>query len=170
MKQLICPVESGKVLSPCAGRFISSVHGFEPVRNRIGFVYRLDEKIEIVVEARESVHLTVSDGQWLMVGDELGALRDIQIGAETEKEEKVEEIQAPLDGFVHFSDENGELYVHPGAILHPGDIVAVLEWMKVRMEIEYNGSQEAEFEGYFGCDNRAVRRGEVIGRVYRRSR
>lgn len=133
-------------------------------------MHRLDEKIEIVVDAQETIHLTVSDGQWLMVGDEIGELSTSQTVTAAEKEENVEEIQAPLDGFVHFSDETGELYVHPGTILHPGDVVAVLEWMKVRMEIEYNGSQGAEFEGYFGCDNRAVRRGEIIGRAYRQSR
>ncbi|MBR4985309.1 MAG: hypothetical protein IKY83_06195 [Proteobacteria bacterium] len=69
---------------------------------------------------------------------------------------------SPSDGFVLLSEADGKPFKKPGDRLCAGDIVAVIELMKVRIEVVYDGAEAAVFERY-ACDHRrGIRRGDPL--------
>ncbi len=165
---LVCPIsEDNRILSPAVGYFApDTMHLQPPAGCRcIGVIHRLNDTILLCVDTTADCSIAISPNTWLMVGDMIG---EIGAAAETSQAHQSgfsHEIVSPSDGFLIFECSDGKPMVERGAVLHPGSVVAVIELMKIRMDVLYDGPDGARFGGYIGHSQRPVRRGEIIART-----
>ena len=174
---MICPIsENDEILSPAVGTFDRPPLADDT--HCIGVIRRLGEIIPLCIENTEDYLITIKPRTWLMAGDVIGTIKnpknllkkqsDTDKIADTSKNSDCRAehtISAPSDGFVIFTAPDGHPFVSANQIVQPGTVVAVLELMKIRMDIQYDGTAPATFVRYCGSSNRAVRNGEVIAIV-----
>ena len=72
----------------------------------------------------------------------------------------LQQILAPCDGFLRILDASGQPFCQPGRRIKKGDILGVVEVMKLGVDILYEDAHEAEFVAYHHVD--AVHRGDVV--------
>lgn len=166
-RSMLCPVlPSGEVLSPATGTF--HPNPLESAKNQdsfvLGHLQRLNVSLPLVISAQDSgtsIEFAVSDGTWLNVGDTLAR---IHRGHSPENAEKQHDscICAPSDGFLVYCDSGGKPYRNTGDLLNPGDLIATLEFMKIRMDIVFDGPQGSIFKSYAQPSHSAIRCGDVI--------
>ena len=162
---LICPIsEDNRILSPAVGYFSpDTMHLQPPAGCRcIGVIHRLNKTILLCVETAGDCSITISPNTWLMVGDCIGEIGTSAASSHEHPNGFSHEIVSPSDGFLIFELSDGKPMVEIGAVLHPGSVVAVIELMKIRMDVLYDGPDGARFVGYTGQSSRPVRRGETI--------
>ena len=170
MKKLHCIISpEQKICSPGVGYFKPSLTLLPDGEVCIGILVRLETPSMLCVPGARPVRPS-GENRWVMVGDviaefesESTVIHDKHDPVDTKNHQT---IQSPTDGFVYFHDETGQPYIASGARLSPGDVIAVIEWMKIRMDIEFSGPEGAVFETYCGRDGRPVRRGDAIAEWY----
>ncbi len=96
-----------------------------------------------------------------MVGDCLGYLSEASLPCPV-RETAHCAIQTPSDGFVTWIAPSGHPYKTPGDTVLPGETIAVLEFMKIRLEIAYQGTHPVIFERYCVPSSCAVLANDVI--------
>jgi biotin carboxyl carrier protein len=69
-------------------------------------------------------------------------------------------ITAPCDGYMSVKNSGGVPYFQSGDVVHPGDVVAVIEVMKLGIDVTFSGEAEVIFDRY--CEQNLVRRGDVV--------
>lgn len=162
MKNLWCVIADSKLESPGVGLFLDNAStGLLPARAQcIGTLFRLGEYIQLLAPDHIHIRRVISSGTHLMAGDVIAEI--VTAEAPSLREQTSLTLSAPADGFIAFSDAAGRPIKNPGDMIHPGDIIAFLEFMKIRMEIVYSGNADVVFDHYCGPDHRAVRSGEII--------
>ena len=160
MKCLECIIdrENHLVRSPGVGVFVSETEtGHTATQLIIGILLRLEVPVRLCIPLQiEDFCCEIPNGAFVQAGDILGRYETQHSPAVVEQNDVM---TAPADGFIRF-DTEGRFFLQPGDIIHPGDIVAVIELMKIRMDVAFDGDQEVEFVRYLGCSPRAVRCGE----------
>lgn len=158
MRKLPCIVTAKTLCCPGVGRFWTRA-GCQS--GSLGVLERLHERFDLTVPPNLHYRVIVANGASLMVGDVMAEI--CEISTSTPKTTAfAHAICAPADGYISFCDASGAPLKSAGDILHHGDIVAFLEFMKIRMEIVYSGEEDAIFGHYCGPDRRAVQCGEII--------
>ena len=163
MKCLECIIdrENHLVHSPGVGVFVAEAETAQSAAAQliIGTLFRLGVPLKLCIPAQiQNFCCEIPNGAFVQTGDILGRYETQLLPVAAEKHDT---ISAPADGFIQF-ESGGRLFLQPGDIIHPGDIVAVIEFMKIRMDVAFDGDQDVEFVRYLGCSPRAVRRGEAF--------
>lgn len=166
-----CHINENHVfLSPVVGTFYRKKLQAHIPQNQlyIGFVKRLDQIILLTIDksvcSEHSVRYDIPDGTWLNVGDIIGHI-DLSIKPEVSDSILPSDnlvIVSPADGFIIQNDLSGKPFKTTGDTLHPGDIIAIVEFMKVRIELSFDGPDNCTFIHYTGHSQRPVKRGESI--------
>ncbi len=73
-----------------------------------------------------------------------------------------ERIAAPVSGFLIYDTHAGIPYCKKGDKISPGAPIAAVEFMKLRVEIAYEGLRSAIFAGYAQKSGTPIDRGDVI--------
>ncbi len=69
------------------------------------------------------------------------------------------QVIAPCDGFLKTAPDGQPLFVH-GDLVRPGDVVAVIELMKLGVDVVYQGNDVVTFNRY--TEKNTVKRGDWI--------
>ena len=163
VKPLYAQICDGLILTPAVGRFVPSEAACQDAQI-IGFLLRLQEKIPIAVaDFRGSIDYLVAPGAWLEAGTPIARIR----ASSKNKVNKPEShatiaIVSPADGFLCCANEDGTAFKQIGQKLHPGDCIAILEFMKIRMDIRYDGPDGLLFAGYKTHMRQSVKKNECI--------
>ncbi len=159
----LTPAPDGTVESPGVGRYFyeSSCSAEETL---IGCLERLGRRYALVISGRCMFVPDLLDGAACEYGDRIGHIIEAaECGHQPEAHaQKVAHYPAPTDGFVTILDSRGEPFKRPGDTLAPGDIVAVIELMKVRIDVLYDGPDKAVFVSYECTDRRGIKRGASL--------
>ena len=162
---LLCHVTSdGQVLSPAVGCFFrcsrAVTQGYA-----LGTLERLQKRYTLVVPQEfAGATPTLPSGTFVDVGDVIAhrAQADSSPNLQKMPEQTLHVIRAPASGFLIWHDDTGKPYQKPGDKLTRGDIIAVLEFMKIRMEIAFDGNEPAVFEAYSVSHQTSVETGQII--------
>ena len=157
--------ESNIIISPGVGRFWpSSDHRHNNGDYLVGYLHRLDEKIPILIpNLHGSLEYLVEPGALVSAGLPIAKLTDSRETPLTSiPNEAVHRIVSPADGFLTCLNDVGMPFKKKGDSLKHGDIIAILEFMKIRMEILYDGTDGAMFDHYEGTPHRSIKKGECI--------
>ena len=157
MQDLACVPTPDGFLSPGVGVFVRRGAG----DGCLGSLVRLGRSLRLTVPPGTPAEPCLPDGTRVMAGDRIATLRATTECPQT-RTDTGHFIVAPADGYLVCSDDAGRPLLHPGDELHPGTIVAFVEFMKIRMEIAFCGPDGATFLRYAGTDRRSVRRGDAI--------
>ena len=159
------------IVSPGVGIFLP----YSPVRLpngqcRIGTLIRLGETIPVVVSDFDGrVEYLVSPGTPVCAGTpvarRIAAVNSVPDAGMPSADTPHATIVSPADGFLTCCDDAGIPFVKAGTVLTPGAIVAVVEFMKIRMDIAYDGPESAVFLHYTDETRRSVRRGEPVAEI-----
>ena len=155
MRCLQCLIRDDKILSPGVGTFLSDNHA-----GSVGILKRLHLSWSLSLPPDcTCMNIVVPNGAFVMFGDVIG---DLNVSSKNVQTADALKLYAPLDGFISFDDGTGNPLKKQGDILHSGEIVAILELMKIRMEITFDGADGCKFIGYSCSNHAAIRRGEPI--------
>ena len=80
-----------------------------------------------------------------MVGDTIGEIGRPEPSSPSLSYEGIREIVSPTDGFLIYELSDGKPMIAPDTVLHPGMAVAVIEMMKIRMDVLFDGPDGARF-------------------------
>lgn len=158
------PALDGSIESPGVGRFYSA-RVCLPGETCIGVFERFGRRFALVLPGGIEFDLEVSDGALCQFGDRLGHIRMGAAGGGGESAVLAQDIiyyASPADGFVTLGDGRGEPFKRPGDVLSVGDLVAVISLMKVRIDVIYDGPEQAVFERYECADRRGIKRGAPL--------
>ncbi|MBO4351715.1 MAG: hypothetical protein J6A01_12350 [Proteobacteria bacterium] len=162
--------DSKIIYSPGVGRFWPSSNCSDADGGiRIGYLIRLNEKLPIVIPSFHGhlEYLAVS-GAFVHTGTPIAQLSNVDNTSVPSNHDGTNlSIVSPADGFLTCTDETGIPLKKNGEILKPGEIIAILEFMKIRMDILYDGPNDAMFDHYEGDLHRSVKKGECIGVLMR---
>lgn len=166
MQTLLCSMTSdGRILSPAVGVFFHSSNKAMTHNTVIGILERLGKLHTLILErAVQTVNIVIPSGTPVVVGDVIAQVdEDITIiPCDHHSSSEYEQISAPAAGFVMIHDHNGRPLKSTGDKIVKGDIVAILEFMKIRMEIAYHGYEPAVFDKYLIHHQSAVQHGQIV--------
>ena len=165
---LICPIShDNRILSPAVGYFgTHTMHLQPPAGCRcIGVLRRLNDTILLCVDTTADLHIHISPNTWLMVGDTIGEIGRPEPSSPSLSYEGIQEIVSPTDGFLIYELSDSKPMIAPDTVLHPGMAVAVIEMMKIRMDVLFDGPDGARFVNYIGQSSRPVHRGDAVARI-----
>ena len=130
----------------------------------IGYLIRLNEKFPIVIpDLNGRIEYLVDPGTFVHAGTPIARLCDVvNTSVPSNDSSMTQWIVSPTDGFLTCTDETGIPLKKNGDTLHKGDMIAVLEFMKIRMDILYDGPNNASFDHYQGELHRSIKKGECI--------
>ncbi len=129
----------------------------------IGCIQRLNDILPLCIENRAQCHIAIQPNTWLMVGDIIGTIAETPDALDSLP--NADTILSPSDGFLICHQPDGNPMVMPDSTLHPGAVIAIIELMKIRMDVVYEGPNDARFAGYIGTSPRPVHRGDPIARI-----
>lgn len=168
-------VESGSVLSPVVGRLLSL--DVDNVDERlpaiIGEVEQLGRRIALVTSQRlGNVKVMCTPPCDIFVGTCLAQVSTAN-GADDEMpspfsasmDESTLSITAPSDGYLIYTDDAGRPYFKPGDRVESQQNLALLELMKLRIAICYEGSVTMRFLAYDAVSHQPIRKGQSICRL-----
>lgn len=160
---LPCQVlKSGEILSPGVGVFVSQTAYATASGTAIGTLERLGKRFLLMVpQGNGIIRMAIASGSLVMAGDCLAQMTEDALVSPTLCADRCT-IQTPSDGFISWIAPSGQPYKSPGDTVLLGDTIAVLEFMKIRLEIAYQGSSSVIFERYCVPSSSAVLANDVI--------
>lgn len=168
-------VESGSVLSPVVGRLLSlDVDNVdERLPALIGEVEQLGRRIVLVTSQRlGNVEVKCTPPCDIFVGTCLakvsadnGADAEMPSPFSASSNESTLTMTAPSDGYLIFTDDAGRPYFKPGDRVERKQNLALLELMKLRIAICYEGSASMRFLAYDAVSHQPIRKGQSICRL-----
>lgn len=170
---LTCHVQpDGRILSPAVGRFYPISAPFGMSKQAIGILERLGKRYQLIVpQPLTSMVPVLPSGTFVAVGDVIAQMNTQICGTQTENiQPSIPQdisILAPASGFLILKDENGMPYQAEGKRIQCGDVIAILEFMKIRMEITYDGPEPAVFEHYLKPHQSSVEKSQTIATCLR---
>jgi hypothetical protein len=170
---LTCHVQpDGRILSPAVGRFYPISAPFGMSKQAIGILERLGKRYQLIVpQSLTSMVPVLSSGTFVVVGDVIAQMNTQICRRQPENIQPSTHhsisILAPASGFLILKDENGMPFQSEGKHIQYGDMIAILEFMKIRMEITYDGPEPAVFEHYLKLHQSSVEKSQTIATCLR---
>ena len=164
---MIVILHSEIIYSPGVGQFLlASRKTLATGQCCIGYLRRLNEIIPITIpENHRDFEYLVKTGQIVSFGTPLVRLLDNPIVQNSDSNAlNTIAIVAPADGFLTCTNDFGMPIRETDMPIRNGDVIAILEFMKIRMDITYDGT-DAIFLRYVNVDHRGVKKGETIAEV-----
>lgn len=156
----ICPVEGDTILSPAVGLFIPNVSGV----GDIGKLRRLGKDYRLTVYGDVKFQCAFLSPQNVAVGDCLArCLRLTETSSSLSQPQLT--VASPVDGYLSCLDDNGNPLRTPGERIEPHAILGYVEFMKIRVDLTYDGNVPVIFESYRGVLTRAVHVGDIIAEL-----
>lgn len=156
----ICPMEGDTILSPAVGLFIPNVSG----SGDIGKLRRLGKDYCLTVCSDVRFQCAFHSVQPVCVGDCLAhCLRQLETSHSLSRPQLT--VASPVDGYLSCLDDNGIPLRTPGERINPHDILGYVEFMKIRVDITYDGNVPVAFGSYRGALTRAVHVGDIIAEL-----
>ncbi len=154
----------GQWCSPVVGTFYPCSIQFDKTQTVIGTVSHFGHTYDLVIPVSGvRIHSVFDKETSVEYGTPVAIpheeVEQIQPKA-CEASDHIIRITAPCDGFLRIQNASGKPLRSPGEIIHSGDVLAVIEVMKLGVDILYENQSEAEFLSY-EAEN-TVRQGEVV--------
>ena len=133
----------------------------------IGIIININQKIPLVISQNDihgsEVEPIVLDGAWIEAGTAVAQIKS-KTGTPhaAVDHNKYSEITAPADGFLIQTDINDMPIQKTENRLRHGDLIAIIEFMKIRIELTFAGPDNSIFKGYTGSSQRPVKSGDLI--------
>lgn len=176
--KLPCIRSGHRILSPIVGYISHKTRSIAPGSEEIATMRRLGQIFSITIEGELGRYIAdVANGTYLGVGVQIGHIeRDETSNIDRFDSESVEDnsaigdehvfsILAPVSGFLIYTTANGEPYCKKGDIIAPGMCIAAVEFMKLRVEIPYEGANAGTFLGYSQASSTRIEAGTVVCRI-----
>lgn len=161
MKSIPCPLINNAAVSPAVGIFWRAVPEFSDNVQHLGTIHRLGETLILTAPIDVALGKIIpDDGSFVMVGDIIADCTSIQ--AKNDSDNLTHVVKSPSDGFISAVDDNGKPFAEPGTRLKHGQIIAVLELMKIRMDIIFDGPDNAVFVKYLCPEKSTVQKNDNI--------
>ncbi len=154
----------GAWCAPCVGTFESEVKQYDAVTS-IGRISQLGRTYEVVLPAGQSAVTVLYSKSVVEYGTPLA--KSIQsantLDVSKQNTDRLIEITAPCDGFLQTVRSDGSPLFCKGAFVEPGQTIAVIELMKLGVDVIYKGKQTAKFVSY--TSSTTVKCGECVAKV-----
>ena len=151
----------GAWCSPIVGRFTPNLH--HDGVSFLGSISRLARVYDIVLpEMNHSLTLLCTQPQFVEFGSRLAVASQPDQAWHVNKSDRYD-ILAPCAGFLRTTHADGLPICSHGQRVHPGDIVAVIEVMKLGVDVIYNGSEDACFIEY--ATKHAVAQNDLVAQL-----
>lgn len=165
-----CPCDNLKILSPCVGAFYPAQ---DPSPSHIGILRQLSTSITLTCSPVPNAVLKplLNAPSLIQAGTAVAQWFPSSAPTPTDRPQpEILSILSPADGFISFCDSRRNPLCSPGDKLVRGSPIAILEFMKIRIEINFPHPAPAIFHQYIQTTPRAVKKGEPIAQFYYPSR
>lgn len=159
------------VLSPVVGCIMHDCCVITPEKCEIGRVLRLNRWIDLDLALPRSARYfpLVANGARVEVGAKIGRIEELfgeeNVLSHPSDEHQFVEVTSPVAGYLAYQTPNGIDYCKKGQIVCPGDRIATVEFMKLRVDIVLEGNDALIFESYTCSSPASVRAQQVIARL-----
>jgi len=136
--------------SPCVGTFKPEINPCGTMVS-IGRIRQMGRTYEVVLPSNlQNVVLLFSDTRSVEYGTPLAKCvqAENKILDQDQKSESFIDIVAPCDGFLQTTRSDGTPLFCKGDIVEPGSTIAVIELMKLGVDVIYNGNTKVRFVEY----------------------
>ncbi len=161
MKFIQCPLVNNSIISPAVGIFCCAIPKFSDNAQSLGTIRQLGQTLILTVP-NDIVcgNIVPQDGDFIMAGDIIAEYGNTRQNNTSSNIPNI--FKSPSDGFISTVDASGIPFAEPGARLKTGQIIAIIELMKIRMDITFDGPDNAVFLNYLCPQKSTIRKNDGI--------
>ena len=168
MPSLEAILVGGQWCSPVVGTFVPCMSEPDLNQGAIGCIRHFGRLYSLIVPVREGrIRCLLSQEMPVDYGTPIAVVQAVVENADTcqsassvHEEVSLFHILAPCDGFLRTHDVSGRPIRTHGELIAHGTLLAIIEVMKLGIDILYEGDDCAEFVSYNACAT--VKKGETI--------